>query len=57
MREAGHPKLVLCDNLEGLVGRRWEGNSEWRGHTYTYGQFKLMYGKNHPNVVIILQLE
>ena len=27
------------------------------GHMYTCGQFMLMYGKNHHNIVIILQLK
>ena len=29
------------------------GGSGWRGHMYTCGQFMLMYGKNHHNIVII----
>lgn len=28
-----------------------------RGHIYTCSQFMLMYGKNHHNIVIILQLK
>ena len=27
------------------------------GHICTYGRFILMYGKNHHNIVIILQLK
>ena len=30
---------------------RWEGDSRGRGHKYTYGQFMLLYGKNHHNIV------
>ena len=36
MHEAGHPKLVLCDNR---VGREVGGGSGWRGHKSIYGQF------------------
>ena len=28
-----------------------------RGHVYAYGQFILMYGKSHYNIVIMLQLK
>ena len=38
-------------------GGRWKGSSGRRGHTYTYGLFILMYGKDHHNTVIILQLK
>ena len=35
MYDAGHPKLVLCDNLEGLGGEEWwDGGSGGRGHMY-----------------------
>ena len=33
------------------VGREVAEGSEWRGHMYTYGQFMLMHGKNHHNLV------
>ena len=46
LHDAGHPKLVLWDDLEGW-GRK-EGGS---GHMYTYGPFMLMYGKTHHNIV------
>ena len=52
VHEAGHPKLLLWDNLEG-----WNGDKGGRGfqygggHMYTYGQFMLMYGKNHHNII------
>ena len=36
---------------------RWAGGSGWGGHMYTCGPFMLMYGKNHHNIVIILQLK
>ena len=37
MHDAGHPKPVLCENLEGWggAGGRREG-SGWRGHMYAY---------------------
>ena len=38
------------------VGREVRGGFRIGGHMYTYGQFMLMYGKNHHNIVIILQL-
>ena len=38
-------------------GGRWEGSSRGRGHMYTYDWSMLMYGRNHHNIVIILQLE
>ena len=51
MHETGHPKSVLWDNIEGWGGGRWEEGSGSGGHMYTYGQFMLMYGKNHQNIV------
>ena len=46
------------DGVEREVGWgfRMEGFSGWRGHMYTYGLFILMYGKNHHNIAIVLQL-
>ena len=35
---------------------RWVGGSGRWGHMYTCGQFMLMRGKNHHNIVIFLQL-
>ena len=46
--DAGNPKLVLCDNLEGCNG---EGGSRGRDHMHTYGKFKSMFGRNHHNIV------
>ena len=58
MYDAGHPKLVLCDSLKGWGGREVGGGcSGWRGHMNAYGHFILMYGKNHHNTVIIVQLK
>jgi len=41
------------------VGREVEeGIQDGRDtYMYTYGQFTLMYGKNHHNIEIILQLK
>ena len=39
------------------VGREVGGGFRIGGHMYTYGPFMLMYGKNHHNIVIILQLK
>ena len=56
MYDAGNQKSVLCDNLEGGVG--WGGVGRevgdslgGREHKSAYGQFMLMYGKNHHNIV------
>ena len=53
MHEAEPPKLVLWDNPEG-----WDGEGGGRGvqdagggHMYTCGQFILIYGQNHHNIV------
>ena len=39
------------------MGREVGGGFRIGGHMYTYGPFMLMYGKNHHNFVIILQLK
>ena len=57
MYGAGHPKLVLCDNLEGREGGGRGFQNGVGGHICTYGRFILMDGKNHHNIVIILQLK
>ena len=48
MSDTENPQLVLHDNLEGQ-GREggWRRGSGGRGHMYAYGQFMLLYGKNH----------
>ena len=53
MLEGRHPKPVLWDNLEGS-GEREVGGwvPDWGGgHMYTYGQFMLMYGRSHRDIV------
>ena len=57
MHEAGCSELVHWDYPEGWDGKggRWEGqNAE---HMYIHGWFMLMYGENHHNIVISLQLK
>ena len=48
MHDAGHPKPVLWDNLDGWggegAGRRFRMRE---GNMYTYGWLLLMHGKNH----------
>ena len=51
MYEAGHQKLVLWDNPEDGVGREEVGEFRMGGHMHPCGQFMLMYGKNHHNIV------
>ena len=55
IRETGHPKLMLWDNLEGLGGVGGGRRFRMGGTLYTCGRFMLMYGKKHYNIVIILQ--
>ena len=60
MYNAGNPKLVLCDNLEGWrregCGR---GIQEGGVHMYAYDWFMLMYGRSYHNIMklTILQLK
>jgi len=51
MHKTGCSGLVHWDDPEG-----WDGEGGGRGvqegeHVYTHGWFKLMYGKNHYNIV------
>ena len=59
------PRLDAWDKCSGLV--HWEDPEGWDGegggggvqdgeHMYTHGWFMSMYGKNHYNTVISLQL-
>ena len=43
--------LVLCANLEGWEGRVAEGGFRREDHRYAYGQFMLIYGRGHHNIV------
>ena len=47
--------LVHWDDPEGWDGEG-DGGSGW-GTQYTHGCFMSMYGKNHYNIVISLQLK
>ena len=51
MHEAGHPKLVPWDNPRGQSGEGGGRGFRLGGHVYTCGQFMLMYGQNHHNIV------
>ena len=57
MHEAGHSKLVLCDNLEAREGsgRGLQGEAGM----YTYGRFTLLHDKKPSQYckVVILQLD
>ena len=56
MHETGCSGLVHWDDPEGWDG---EGGRRgvWDGHMYTRGGFMSMFGKNHYNIVISLQLK
>ena len=57
MHEVGCSGLVHWDDPE---GRDWErGGMECQDgeHMYTHGWFMWMYGKNHHNIIISLQLK
>ena len=48
----GLPSKIAGESICLKEHHIWEGVSGWRGgHIYTYGQFMLMYGKNHHNIV------
>ena len=51
--------LLFMTTWRDRVGREVEGGiQDGRDPCmYTYGRFTLMYGKNHHNIVIILQLK
>ena len=51
MYDAGHPKPVLCDSLEGWGGEHAGRRVQERGHTFPYGRFMLIYGRGHHNIV------
>jgi len=57
MHETGCSGLVHWDDREG-----WDGEGDGREgqdgeHMYTHGWFMSIYGKNHYNIVISLQLK
>ena len=51
MYDTGNSKPVLCNNLRDGVGGNKEGNSGRRGHMYACGQFMLLSGRYHHNIV------
>ena len=56
MKQAAQSQCSMATRRDG--GEELERGSEWReGHMCIYGWFMLMYGKNHHNTVIILQLK
>ena len=57
MYDAGNPKSVFCNNLEGW-SREGSGRGVQEGgdKCMPVGRFMLMYGRGHHNIVIILQL-
>ena len=57
MHETGCSGTVHWDDPEGWDGEGGGRGVQDRGHMYTYGPFMLMYGRNHHNIVIILQLK
>ena len=56
MSDTGYSVTTWRDGIG--WGRKWIEGLGWRGPMYTPGPLigVLMYGKNHHNIVIILQL-
>ena len=54
--EAGHPKPVFWDNPEGHGGGVVQ-DAGTHLYLWTHTYLMLMYGKNHHNIVITLQLK
>ena len=52
-----HTLLVYWDDPEGQDGKEAGKGVQGAGHVYTHGWFMSMYGKNHYNIVISLQLK
>ena len=49
--------LSIIKYMKKTLKKPRERSSGGNGHMYAYGWFILMYGKNHHNIVIILQLK
>ena len=49
--EAGHPKPVLCDNLEGWSGEGGRRGFKRKGTHVCLWPIYTEYGKNHHNIV------
>ena len=56
MHETGRSGLVHWDDPEGWDGEGGRRGVQDGGPMYTHGWFMSMYGKNHYNIVISLQL-
>ena len=57
MHETRCSGLVHWDDPEGWKGEGGERGVQDGEHMYTHGWFMSMYGKNHYNIVISLQLK
>ena len=57
MHETGCSGLVHWDDPEGWDGEGGGREGQDGEHMYTHGWFVWMYGKNHHNTVISLQLK
>ena len=57
MHETGRSGLVHWDDCEGWDGEGGRREVKGAEHMYTHGWFMWMYGKNHHNIVISLQLK
>jgi len=57
MHETGRSGPVHWDDPEGWDGEGGGSGVQDGGHIYTHGWFMSMYGKNHYNTVISLQLK
>ena len=57
MHETGCSGLVHWDDPEGWDGEGGGREGQDGEHMYTHGWFMWMYGKNHQNTVISLQLK
>ena len=57
MHETGRSKQCTGTTLRDVMGKEVEGRIQDGGHMYTHGWFMSMYGKNHYNIVINLQLK
>ena len=55
--ETGRSGLVHWDNSEGWDGEGGGSGVQDGEHMYIHGWFMSMYGKNHHNIVISLQLK
>ena len=57
IHETGCSGLVHWDDPEGWDGEGGERGVQDGEHMYTHGGFMSLYGKNHYNIVISLQLK